>query len=492
MAPSKIENVAEAVRAHALNRPEAIAIESSHGSLSYAELEARAERVAQALAAAGVGPGVRVALYGARCPELFAAVLGVVKAGGVYLCLDPEYPAARREQIWSDYKAKVLIADAELAASLPLAGATLLPLTGEVVGQGTPIAAGPMDPAYAIFTSGSTGRPKGILLHQQGLANLTQETLPLLQITPEDRFLQFAALSFDVSVWETWTALAAGATLVLPAAQGGLLAASLEKILAEHRISAAFIAPSMMAVMRPEKLPDLRRIISVGERLPRETAEAWAVGRRLINGYGPAEASVTVSAYVVDAGVALPAAGPPIGQALPGNTLSLLDENLQPVAEGAVGELCIGGLQVGLGYIDQPELTAEKFITDPQGNPLYRTGDLARRLPSGDLEFAGRRDAQLKVRGVRVEPGEIEAVLRAHKGVRDAVVVLQNATQRQRLAAFYVAADPTPTPEELRAWAAERLPKGLLPEVWQELEALPRTPNGKVDRRAALLQGEGI
>ena len=385
----------------------------------------------------------------------------------------------------------MLLATQRTADRLPLKTTKLVRLDRETEAIHSPRSGqepGSGNLAYAIFTSGSTGRPKGILLEHRGLCNLIRWTNGLLGLGPGDRLLQFAALSFDVSVWETFMALASGATLVLPEAEDRFLAPALHKMLREKDVSVALLPPSLMALMPSEELPKLRAVISVGERLPTEVVRRWARGRRLINGYGPAEATITVSAFETSAKGRYPLLGPPIGKPIPNTQLHVLGPNLEPVPAGESGEIFVGGVGVARGYLDRPELDREKFMPDPfsdePGARLLRTGDLARRLPGGNLEFLGRADDQVKIHGVRIELGEVEAVLRRHPQVRDAVVILRQEKGRSRLIAFVDSGSLADiAPAGLRRHALEMLPRPMVPHDFLVLKELPRTPNGKLDRK---------
>lgn len=483
----------ELFEARAKEHPDGLAVESPDVSLTYQELDRKAEGLAAVLRRAGVGPDVRVGIFSDRTPDLFVGILGVLKAGGAYMCLDPGYPQERLLRIWEDLRAPVLLASRSRADGLPVKDAKVIPLDETTEASGDAAPRDPSSLAYMIFTSGSTGRPKGILLHHRGLRNLIEETGRLLKLGPGDRVLQFAALSFDVSVWETFTALSSGAALVLPGPSDLFLAANLSSILRDRKISTAMLPPSLMAVLPSGGFPDLHTVISVGERLSTEVVRRWAKGRRLINGYGPAEASITVSAFETRADGDYPLQGPPIGRPLRNVSIHLLGPDLKPVPDGAVGEMFVGGVQVARGYIGRPELDRERFISDPFAGGdarMYRTGDMARRLPDGDLEFAGREDTQVKIRGVRVELGEIEAVLASHPGVREALaVVREDQTGHARLTAFFSAEDEArPETRGLRRHMEGKLPRHVVPDVFVRLPELPRSPNGKLDRNSPVLQ----
>ena len=344
----------------------------------------------------------------------------------------------------------------------------------------------PENLAYVIYTSGSTGRPKGTMLAHTGLLNLANEQRKAFNITPQSRILQFASLSFDASVWETVMALLNGAALILVdrtiLASGELLV----KKLKEERVTTVTLPPSVLAVFPEETLPDLKTIVTAGEKCPAELVKKWQPGRQFVNAYGPTETTVCASMYETSAEEE---ADPPIGRPIGNFQLYVLDRNLLPVPVGVAGELCVGGVGLARGYLNRPDLTAEKFIPDPfsqqPGARLYRTGDLVRWLPNGNIQFLGRIDQQVKVRGFRIEPGEIEAVLREIPGVKDVIVLArEDIPGDKRLVAYLVCDEPKPSVQALREKLSAQLPDYMVPSAFVFLEAMPLTPNGKIDRRA--------
>ncbi|MFO7587519.1 MAG: non-ribosomal peptide synthetase, partial [Gemmatimonadota bacterium] len=359
--------------------------------------------------------------------------------------------------------------------------------------DGVASGAGPGDLAYVIYTSGSTGVPKGTELRHGGLCNLAEAQRVAFGIEPGDRVLQFAPLSFDASVWETFMALANGATLVV-AGPEELVGTALAEVLARERIGVVTLPPSVLAVLPEAELPDLRVVVSAGEACGAELVDRWAGGRAFFNAYGPTETTVCAAMHRCEPGEG----APPIGRPLPNVRCYVLDGRLRPVPVGVPGELCVGGVQVARGYLGRPDLTAERFVADPYGPPggrLYRTGDRVRWRADGELEFLGRLDEQVKVRGFRVEPGEVEAVLAGHEAVRAcAVLARADATGAPRLVAYVVPEGGRPASGDgaegpslvaaLRTWLGERLPGYMVPAAWVELAELPMTPAGKVDRRA--------
>ncbi|WP_215541534.1 non-ribosomal peptide synthetase [Amycolatopsis sp. CA-230715] len=448
--------------------PDAPALVCDGDTWTYAELDAWANRIAHSLVARGVRPGQRVAVELGRSPVLFAAILGVLKAGAAYVPVDPGYPAERIEYMLAVAQ-PVVVLDAAWAD----AG-----LTGEFPTSAPEIEIDPGSTAYVMFTSGSTGRPKGVEVPHRGVGSLAAAQVERFAIEAGSRVLQFASPSFDASVSELATSVAAGATLVLGSASaGGELAA----LLRDERISHVTLPPSVLSTMDDsEALPELRTLVVAGEAAPAELVARWAPGRRVINAYGPTESTVcaAMSEPLTGAGTTVP-----IGRPIAGARVFVLDAALRPVPPNVVGELYVSGPQLARGYVGRPGLTAERFVANPFGDGrLYRTGDLVRWDAEGRLVFVGRADDQVKVRGFRIELGEIEAVLRAQDGVSAAtVIVREDRPGDRRLVAYAVGpADPT----ELRSAAAERLPGYLVPSAVVPLDRLPLTANGKLDRAA--------
>ncbi|MEW5931246.1 MAG: amino acid adenylation domain-containing protein, partial [Gemmatimonadota bacterium] len=482
----------ELVHAQLLRTPGAPALRFEGRSLTYAELYARAAQLANRLRREGVGPEARVGICMEPALEMAVSVLGVLLAGGAYLPLDPELPAERRAYVLGDAAPVLLLTQAALVERLEGCGVPLLAVDAEAGSlareceEAPETGVGPDNLAYVIYTSGSTGRPKGVLVEHRGVGNTFLELGRVYGAAPGERNLAYAPLHFDASVADLFVALCNGAELVLARREAMLPGEDLLRTLREERITHLKTMPSALAVTPVEALPELRVIVTGGETLPVEQVRRWGGGRRFFNGYGATEAGIrmTSSAYTADGG------DPPIGRAVANTQLYVLDAWGEPVPMGVAGELYIGGVGVARGYLGRPELTAERFVPDPHrgvaGARLYRTGDVGRRRADGEVEFLGRSDFQVKVRGYRVELGEIEAVLRGHPQVRDAVVLLrEDAPGQQRLAAYVV---PEVGAElaagRLRAHAAEQLPEYMVPGAYVVLEQLPTTANGKIDRRA--------
>ncbi|MFI9272171.1 non-ribosomal peptide synthase/polyketide synthase [Kitasatospora sp. NPDC052896] len=477
----------------AARTPDAVALLDGGRELTYAEVDRAANRLAHRLIQRGVGPERLVALALPRSAGAVVAQLAVGKAGGAFLPVDPDYPAQRREFMVRDSGARVVLDDpAEVwAADGPETAPTDADRTTALT---------PEHPAYVIYTSGSTGTPKGVVVTHRGLAAFAAAAAEQYAVGPGDRVLQFASPSFDASVLELCVSLLGGAALVT-GEEGPLVGERLAEVLADRCVSHTLIPPAALATVEPETadaLPALRTLIVGAEACPADLVDTWAAGRRMINSYGPTEATV-VATWT---GPLSPGGGtPPIGRPCGATRGYVLDAALRPVPPGVTGELYVAGPGVARGYLGRPGLTAQRFVADPFGAPgerMYRTGDLVRRHADGDLRFAGRVDDQIKVRGFRIEPGEIETALRRSTLVRDAVVTVRADASGDgavagpgRLVAYVVPADGSagPLPErvsagELRGHLAGLLPPHMIPSVFVPLERLPLTPNGKTDRRA--------
>ncbi|MFJ9679414.1 amino acid adenylation domain-containing protein [Streptomyces sp. NPDC101194] len=488
--------------------PDAVALAGDGVSLSYREVGEQADRLARLLVTRGVGPESVVAVALPRSAQLWIAMLAVVKAGGAYLPLDSAYPSERIAFMAEDSRACLVIADARSAARLPELSAPVLDPddTVEEPGSGGAVP-GPLsvtNTAYVIYTSGSTGRPKGVAVTHRGLSTLLASQTDRLRVTPESRVLQFASPSFDASVWEMCMALLSGATLVVAPADRLGPGAPLAETLDDNRVTHVTLPPPVLAAMPAGALSTVETLVVAGEAASPELVDAWAPGRRMINAYGPTETTVcaTMSAPLTADGRV-----PPIGGAIQGFRVYVLDAGLRPVPPGALGELYVSGAGLAREYLGRPGLTAERFLACPSGRPgerMYRTGDLVSWTDDGDLVFRGRADAQVKIRGHRIEPREIEAVLLAHPGVAQAAVLSRpgrGAGGNQRLVAYVVPADAPEAgtggaakseivfesgfgPGELRDFAARRLPGHMVPAAVVVLDRLPLTPNGKLDVKA--------
>ncbi len=476
--------------------PDAVALVALQASgaerrLSYTELDRRANQLAHYLRRRGVGPETLVAIGLERSPELIISVLGVLKAGAAYLPLDPSYPRDRLAFMLADSRATLLLTDRLLADRLPPqpTGRVMIDAEQERIAREPAFApadeVGPDALAYLIYTSGSTGTPKGVMVPHRGIGNLALAQRRAFDLDPQSRVLQFASFGFDASVSEIFVTLLSGAALYLPP-QRVIDGLELTSLLREAAISAVTLPPSLLAVLPSDNLPALRTVVTAGEACPPAVAERWATGRRLVNGYGPTETTVCATMALL----AAPAGRAPIGRPIEQVQTYVLDRWGRPTPAGVPGELYIGGVGVARGYLGRPDLTAERFVPDPfgatPGARRYRTGDRVRLLASGELEFLDRIDQQVKLRGFRVELGEIEAALLRHPAVRAAAVTIrEDSPGNSRLVAYLVPAGTEPADgTELRAFLAEQLPAYMLPTAFVALERLPLTPNGKLDRRA--------
>ncbi len=475
--------------------------------LSYGELNERANQLARYLRSRGVGPNVRVGICLEPTPEFAIALLAVMKSGGACVPLDPKYPQERLAYMLEDAQARVLITQKGMLAGKAPAGCETLMLaeiTEALAGQPSDnpeTGVGPRDIAYVIYTSGSTGKPRGVLLRHAGLVNYVTAMSRKCGIGPNDRMLQFCSISFDIAVEEIFTTWVSGATLVMRPADMPLAVPEFLAWVAQQRITILDL-PTAYWHEWVHHFPELKRpvprsvrlVIVGGEKASAKACAAWAQaagGRtRWINTYGPTEASICVTAFEPNfaAGDRIPE-NIPIGRPVPNCRVYLLDGQRNPVPVGIPGELFIGGVCVAQGYHNRPELTREKFIPDPfslePGSRLYKTGDLARYLPSGEIEFLGRGDDQVKIRGFRVELGEIESALAKHLEVREVAVVAREDTPGdKRLVAYLVPVQGTkPTPTEIRHYLQQRLPDYMVPSTIVLLQAMPLTPNGKINRR---------
>ncbi|MFE1173356.1 amino acid adenylation domain-containing protein [Streptomyces sp. NPDC058773] len=474
--------------------PQAPAVVFEDRVLSYAEVSQRANRLARLLVERGVGPERVVALALPRSPEMVVAALAVHKAGGAYLPVDPEYPAERIAYMLDDARPACLLTVGGVA--LPESGCPRILLDDPAVAadlDGRP--ATPLDaraslqhPAYVIYTSGSTGRPKGVEVTHAGVASLAATHAEAFAVGPRSRVLQFASLSFDAAAWELIMALTTGAALVVAPAHRLAPGAPLARLLAEQRVTHATLPPAALGALGPDALPDGMTLVVAGEACAPELVGRWSAGRRMVNAYGPTEATVcaTMSAPLSGAQV------PPIGGPIHNARVYVLDAALRPVPTGVAGELYVTGPGLARGYLGRPGLTSERFVADPYGAPgsrMYRTGDLARWRADGQLEFLGRTDHQVKIRGFRIELGEIEAALSATGLVAEALVTVHDDAAAGRRLVAYVTGTATgtggaeaPEPAALRELVAESLPDYMVPSAVVVLEQWPLTPNGKVDR----------
>jgi amino acid adenylation domain-containing protein len=493
----------ELVEARAAERPEAVALVHDGARLGYAELNARANRLAHWLRSAGVRPESRVALCAERGIELVVAMLAVLKAGGAYVPLDPSYPAERLRYMLEDSAPVVVLIAGVLPAGVERivrgTPAQVAHLESDAARWAAAPAANPgrgelttQNLAYVMYTSGSTGRPKGVAIEHRGVANMVAAVRERCAITARERMLQFSSPSFDASVEELFCGLTAGATVILRTEAWLAGPEEFWELSRAHDVSWMELPTLFWEQLARDASPVpacVRQIFFGGEAVSAAALTAW-FGRggplpELINVYGPTEASVTATLHRVTRDES---AWQSIGRPIANTRVYIVDAHGEPQPIGVAGELWIGGAGVARGYLNRPDLTAERFVASPfvAGDRLYKTGDLARYLPDGDIEFLGRDDHQVKVRGYRIELGEIEARLAEHPAVGDAVVLARkDAAGEKSLIAYCTRAGASEVPtEELRAHAAAALPAYMVPQAYVVLAALPVTPNGKVDRDA--------
>ncbi|HET6502091.1 MAG TPA: amino acid adenylation domain-containing protein, partial [Amycolatopsis sp.] len=484
--------------------PGAVALIAEGTELSYAELDARANRLARRLIAMGVGPESVVAVILERSAGLVVALLAVLKAGGAYLPMDPGHPAERLAYMLEDAHPACVIASEAAEDALPsMVGTPVVVLDDPATAARIARVDGsrvtdddrrapllPSHPAYVIYTSGSTGRPKGVVVSHAGVASLLAEQMGRLVVGPGSRVLQFASAGFDAATWELLMALGSGASLVVGRADELAAGPPLAEFVARHGVTHATLPPAVLGALDSTSLPSVSVLVSAGEALSRDLVAQWAEGRRFVNAYGPTETTVCATATQA----LRPGGEVRIGTPIANTRTYVLDSSLEPVGPGVPGELYVSGAGLARGYAYRPGLTAERFVACPfeVGQRMYRTGDRARWDNDGNLDYLGRADDQVKIRGFRIEPGEVQSVIAEHAAVRQAVVVVrEDATGDARLVAYVVPAD-APTvgaadgglSAQVRQFAAQRLPGYMVPTAIVVLEALPLTVNGKVNRAA--------
>ncbi|WJM11232.1 amino acid adenylation domain-containing protein [Paenibacillus sp. PK1-4R] len=481
--------------------PDAVAVVYGDQQLTYAELNARANQLAWTLREQGVGPDRIVAIIAERSVEMIVGIFGILKAGGAYLPIDPALPVERIHYMLEDSGSQWLVGHEKLLAETAFAGVKLGLTTITRTGADTTFEiqneqnnlddgdlkaiSGPEHLAYVIYTSGSTGRPKGVMIEHRGVASLTSVFKLNLQVTKDDRVLQFASLSFDVSVWEMVMSLCNGAQLHTVSTEVIHHIGRFEEYIRENGITVITLPPAYLMQMDPEQVRSLRTVIPAGSTCPQEVVRKWSPYVNLINAYGPTEITICATMWPAEK-AAEGLRTVPIGKPLFNIRVYILDSQdmLQPI--GVAGELCIAGEGLARGYLNQPKLTAEKFVDNPfePGKKMYRTGDLARWLSDGNLEYLGRIDQQVKIRGYRIECGEVETQLLAQTYIREAVVMAREDEPGQAYLCAYLVSDETVPVAELRAHLAEQLPDYMIPSYFVELDHIPLNTNGKVDHKA--------
>jgi amino acid adenylation domain-containing protein len=476
----------EVLAERAATTPEAVAIETDSVRLRYLDVESSACSVAAALRAQGVGPESVTAVCADRSPESVIAILAILKAGGAFLPLDPGYPLDRLAFMLHESHAALLLGPQESVSNLSafVPTATTFDEFGDAPTDADGGSTWPFlsdNPAYVIFTSGSTGRPKGVAVTHGGLSNVIAAQREVFSLTPHDRVLQFASFSFDAAVFELALAFGSGGTLLLAGSDRLLPGDALSTTLDQTATTVLTVPPSTLGVTPEHGHLSLSTLIVAGEACSASVVSRWRQpGRRLFNAYGPTEVSIWATTDFVDA-----PGRPPIGRPHRNVDIFVLDDQLEPVRAGEIGEIFVCGPQLARGYINQASLTADRFVPSPigRGQRVYRTGDLARVLPDGRLDFVGRADEQVKIRGFRVELGEVESRITAHPSIREAVVARVDVHATARLAAFYLS-DVDVDPTEVRDLIAAHLPSHMIPATFTRVDAFPRTLGGKLDRTA--------
>lgn len=466
-------------------RPDQIAVATRTETVTYGELNSWANSIAHRLVATGIRSGGFVPVLVERGPGMVAAILGVLKAGAAYVPIDLGQPAERMATILEDCGSRVVVASAG-AAELPVEYVVVdpAPQVPHEEPPGVPVL--PESAAYVIYTSGSTGRPKGVVAEHRNVTNFVSTVQRMFRLGQQDHVLQFASIGFDVSVFEIFGCLLSGARLYVADDNERRSVDALDRVLAEQRITVIDLPPAVMELLTPENYPDLRVAFVGGEAFSGQLTTRWAAGREFYNGYGPTETTVTVVAKQCEGEWT---ASPPIGRAMNNHRAYLVSDDLRLVPPGAVGEIAISGLGVTRGYLARPDLTAERFRPDPYGPPgsrMYLTGDLARWNDAGDIVFLGRADRQVKIRGVRIELGEVEAALQAVEGVARGIAdVVADPRAGAMLVAYVVPEDGAQLQlDTVRATLGSRLPASMVPNVLVPLAEVPLTASGKVDRRA--------
>ncbi|MCM3267859.1 non-ribosomal peptide synthetase [Paenibacillus elgii] len=474
--------------------PDDPAVVCGSQSMTYRELNRRANQVGHALRKRGVGRETAVGVMMERSFETVAGLLGILKAGGAYVAIDPAYPAERIRAMIDDSGVEVLLlqpklADAESESVSAVRHKLVLDGTWQSVAEESAdnpsVETDAGDLAYVMYTSGSTGKPNAVAIEHRSVCNAVEAAIGLFGLSRGSRMLQYASTTFDASVLEIFATLASGASLCLISPEATAGGEALHRFLEEQRITAMLLTPSVLSTLTPERLPDSLRTVGTGGEACTLDLRAWLSDcRRLLNLYGPTEATIFATAHEFDADSPSACIGHPVAN----TQIYILDESLQPVPIGVRGEMYIGGAGLARGYRNHPELTAERFVDHPfrPGEVMYRTGDYGCRLPDGSIEYLGRRDDQVKLNGIRIETGEIEAVLNGHPAVKEAAVLVRQVASAsasgKALCAYYVADRELDT-AELRALLLDRLPAYMVPAHYVRLEAFPLTSSGKLDRK---------
>ncbi|WP_170958295.1 non-ribosomal peptide synthetase [Bacillus pseudomycoides] len=475
--------------------PNQLAVVYENQKITYEELNKRANQLARRLQEKGVQTNQLIGIMVERSIEMIVGILGILKSGGAYVPIDPEYPKERIEYILKDSNVSILLTQNSLLDNVQYEGSVLnlneeknysLDCSNlEFLGQ-------PSDLAYVIYTSGTTGKPKGVMVEHQGLCNLKAYFKEQIKMSEKDRVLQFASLSFDAACWEILMSLLIGSSLYIPKKLTILDYQLFLKYMNENKITMALLPPTYLSQIEPSDLPSLEKLITGGSAPTLELIEKWRKHVTYINAYGPTEDSIMTTVWVGKE--ELEDSTVPIGRPIANHNVYILNQNTQLQPIGIAGELCVSGEGIARGYLNLMELTAEKFIDNPfvPGEKIYRTGDLAMWLPDGNIKYLGRIDHQVKIRGYRVEIGEVESAISNIKGIKDTYVNdYSNSNGDKALCAYYVAENLF-TVSEIKEKLAGQLPNYMIPSYFISLEAMPVTPNGKVDRNALPLPDENL
>lgn len=471
-------------------RPQATAVVFESQQLTYDQLNRYSNQVAHYLQNKGVKPDNLIGIFLDRSLNMLVGILGILKSGAAYVPIDPVLPKERIAFMLEDTQVSLILTNRNLLQYLPNYDRDVVFLdewnTFLNESEENPISEVTSENlAYIIYTSGSTGRPKGVMIQHCGVDNMVRAQFKFFNVRKESRILQFYSFAFDASVFETFMALLTGATLIIETRDTLMQGPALADLLREKRITSIQFPPSVLELLPSENLPDLEIVMVGGEVYSPDLVKRWSVGHRLFNVYGPTESTVWTTVYErIDEQPKLP-----IGKPIPNMEIYILDENLQNVPVGQPGEICIGGVGLARGYLNRPELTKEKFIANPFSKEvatrLYKTGDIGKYLSDGNIEFLGRIDHQVKIRGFRIELDEIERILQSYSAIKEAVVVVRDhQSGDKQIVAYLVPKSEKVKIREVRSFLTEKLPNYMIPSVFVTLDALPRTPNDKVDRNA--------
>ncbi|MBP2630722.1 MAG: amino acid adenylation domain protein [Firmicutes bacterium] len=484
---SKEKTIQELFEEQVNRVPDHVAVVFKNTRLTYKELNTRANQMAKVLRNKGVRPDSIVGIMLDRSIEIVVGILGVLKAGGAYLPIDPNYPAERINYILEDSATGILLTQKDLKDRVSY--------QGQVIDIGDDIYKGDnekleninksSDLAYIIYTSGSTGKPKGVMIEHRGIANLKTFFQQNYHVDEKDNMLQFASSSFDASVWEIFTSLLTGATLYMVPKETINNLVDFENFINKNEITMTLLPPTYLASIEPARVTKLKNLFTGGSAITKGLVDKWKDRLVYSNAYGPTESTIMATTWKYNE-QELGDSQVPIGSPVSNTQIYILDSNNQLLPIGSAGELCIGGDGLARGYLHKPELTEEKFVANPyrNGEKMYKTGDLARWLPNGNIEFLGRMDYQVKIRGFRIELGEIEAELLKYPEVKEVIVIDRDGEQGDKYLVAYFVADSQLTVDELREHLLKELPEYMVPSYMMQLDNMPLTSNDKIDRKA--------